>query len=164
VNLIVDKQPQLQWLDIDAARAHCARGASLWSWASTDGGRDPDVVLAAAGDVPTLETVAAAWLIRKHAPELRVRVVNIIDLMTLFPPDVHPHGIDPQAFVDLLHADRPVVFASTDTSARSTIARRPAPGRLHVRGSTSRGRRRPFRYGGPERHEPLPPVHRGPGG
>src|SRR5205814_4794098 len=84
VNLIViDKQPQLQWLDMEAARTHCGRGASVWSWASTDDGRDPDVVLAAAGDVPTLETVAAAWLIRKHAPELRVRLVNVVDLMTL---------------------------------------------------------------------------------
>src|SRR5262249_49980439 len=85
VNLIViDKQPQLQWLDMDAARTHCAVGASTWAWASNDGGQAPDVVLAAAGDVPTLETVAAAWLLRRHAPELKVRVVNVVDLMSLF--------------------------------------------------------------------------------
>ena len=100
VNLI-DKQPQLQWLDMEAARRHCARGASVWSWASNDDGREPDVVLAAAGDVATLEVVAAAWLARRHAPELKVRVVNVVDLMTLFPPEVHPHGLDEQAFVDL---------------------------------------------------------------
>src|SRR5881296_3257459 len=142
VNLIViDKQPQLQWLDIDAARTHCARGASIWSWASTDGGRDPDVVLASAGDVPTLETVAAAWLIRKHAPELRVRVVNVVDLMTLFPPDVHPHGIDQQAFVDLFTSDRPVVFAfhGYQRAIHEIVHGRPAADRFHVRGFNVEG-------------------------
>jgi xylulose-5-phosphate/fructose-6-phosphate phosphoketolase len=142
VNLIViDKQPQLQWLDIDAARTHCARGASVWSWASTDDGGDPDVVLASAGDVPTLETVAAAWLIRKHAPELRVRVVNVIDLMTLFPPDVHPHGIDQQAFVDLFTADRPVVFAfhGYQRAIHEIVHGRPAADRFHVRGFNEEG-------------------------
>src|SRR5438128_849338 len=142
VNLIViDKQPQLQWLDIDAARTHCGRGASVWSWASTDDGRDPDVVLAAAGDVPTLETVAAAWLIRKHAPELRVRLVNVVDLMTLFPPDVHPHGIDQQAFVDLFTADRPVVFAfhGYQRAIHEIVHGRPATDRFHVRGFNEQG-------------------------
>src|SRR3989454_542089 len=142
VNLIViDKQPQLQWLDIDAARAHCTRGASVWSWASNDDGREPDVVLAAAGDVPTLETVAAAWLIRKHAPELRVRVVNVIDLMTLFPPDLHPHGIDQQAFVDLFTSDRPVVFAfhGYQRAIHEIVHGRPAPDRFHVRGFNEQG-------------------------
>src|SRR5947207_3262867 len=142
VNLIViDKQPQLQWLDIEAARTHCARGASVWSWASNDDGRDPDVVLAAAGDVPTLETVAAAWLIRTHAPELRVRVVNVVDLMTLFPPDVHPHGIDPQAFIDLFTADRPVVFAfhGYQRAIHEIVHGRPATDRFHVRGFNEQG-------------------------
>src|SRR5207244_5366339 len=112
VNLIViDKQPQLQWLDMETARRHCARGASIWPWASNDGGREPDVVLAAAGDVATLEVVAAAWLVRRHAPELRVRVANVVDLMTLFPPEVHPHGLDEQSFVDVFTDDKPVVFA-----------------------------------------------------
>jgi hypothetical protein len=80
VNLIViDKQPQLQWLDMDDAAAHCARGASVWAWAGTDEGGDPDVVLAAAGDIPTMETVAAAWWLRRRIPDLRVRVVNVVD-------------------------------------------------------------------------------------
>ena len=86
VNLIViDKQPQLQWLDMDAAVKHCTAGASVWHWASNDQGGEPDVVLAAAGDTPTLEVVAAAWLLRKHAPDLKVRVVNVADLMCLYP-------------------------------------------------------------------------------
>jgi len=93
VNLIViDKQPQLQWLDLEAARAHCARGASIWPWAGSAGDGAPDVVLAAAGDVPTLEIVAAAWLLRHHAPGIRVHVVNVVDLMTLFSPRFHPTG------------------------------------------------------------------------
>src|SRR2546423_7800275 len=82
VNLIViDKQPQLQWLDMSAAIEHCTRGASAWQWASNDGGETPDVVLGCAGDIPTLETVAAAWWLRKNVPELKVRVVNVVDLM-----------------------------------------------------------------------------------
>src|SRR6266508_144789 len=112
VNLIViDKQPQLQWLDIDQAIAHCARRASVWPWASTDHGGEPNVVLAAAGDIPTLEVVAAAWWLRQHAPELRVRVVNVVDLTTLFPPEVHPHGMDEAAFVDMFTRSVDVVFA-----------------------------------------------------
>src|SRR6184192_572622 len=113
VNLIViDKQPQLQWLDIDAARAHCARGASMWSWASNDGPEgDPDVVLACCGDTPTLETMAATRFLRENAPDLRVRVVNVVDLMTLFSPDEHPHGMREEAFVELFTPDVDVVFA-----------------------------------------------------
>ncbi|HZU76889.1 MAG TPA: phosphoketolase family protein, partial [Dehalococcoidia bacterium] len=112
VNLIViDKQPELQWLDIERAREHCARGASVWEWASNDGGEDPDVVLAAAGDIPTLETLAAADWLRRNAPELRVRVVNVVDLMALFPRAVHPHGLDETAFVQLFTAEKPVIFA-----------------------------------------------------
>src|SRR5207249_1251051 len=101
VNLIViDKQPQLQWLDMETAREHCARGASVWRWASNDDGGEPDVILAAAGDIPTMEVVAAARRLRRHAPEMKVRVVNIVDLMTLFTPDAHPHGMDEQRFVE----------------------------------------------------------------
>src|SRR5579883_2825980 len=91
VNLVViDKQPQLQWLEIDEAFEHCNRGASIWPWASNDASGDPDVVLACAGDVPTQETVAAAWWLRRNAPELKVRLVNVVDLMTLLPPRLHP--------------------------------------------------------------------------
>jgi xylulose-5-phosphate/fructose-6-phosphate phosphoketolase len=102
VNLIViDKQPQLQWLDMDAAIEHCAAGASIWKWASNDEEKEPDVVLAAAGDIPTLEVVAAAWLLRQHAPSLKVRVVNIVDLMCLYPQVIHPHGLEESRFVEL---------------------------------------------------------------
>src|SRR5207237_5514 len=112
VNLIViDKQPQLQWLDMTSAIEHCARGASVWSWAGNDEGTNPDVILAAAGDIPTLETVAAAWLLRRFAPQLRVRVVNVVDLMTLFARRFHPHGLEEAAFVELFTRDAPVVFA-----------------------------------------------------
>src|ERR671938_541909 len=94
VNLIViDKQPELQWLAMDAAVEHAARGASRWDWASSGDADRPDVVLACAGDTATLETVAAAWWLRRLAPDLRVRVVNVIDIMTLFPPDPPPYGM-----------------------------------------------------------------------
>ena len=96
VNLImIDKQPQLQYLDMEAAIEHCTRGASVWQWASNDQDVEPDVVLAAAGDIPTMETLAAAqWLRRRAAGAASVRVVNVVDLMTLFPPDQHPHGMN----------------------------------------------------------------------
>ena len=111
VNLIViDKQPQLQYLDEEQARLHCSRGAGVWEWAS-QGSDDPDVVLACAGDIPTMETVAAAWLLRGHVPDLRVRVVNVVDLMRLFPANDHPHGMDALEFNDLFTPDRDVVFA-----------------------------------------------------
>src|SRR2546421_342865 len=84
------RQPELQYLSMPDAQAHCARGLGRWDWASNDlDGGEPDVVLACAGDVPTLETVAAAWLLRRHVPQLRVRVVNVVDLMALSPPDQH---------------------------------------------------------------------------
>jgi xylulose-5-phosphate/fructose-6-phosphate phosphoketolase len=142
VNLIViDKQPQLQWLDLAGAREHCARGASVWPWASNDDNGEPDVVLAAAGDVPTLETVAAAWWLRQHAPELRVRVVNVVDLMTLFPPDAHPHGMSRDRFVELFTEDKPVVFAfhGYQRAIHEIVHGRPSPARFHVRGFKERG-------------------------
>jgi xylulose-5-phosphate/fructose-6-phosphate phosphoketolase len=146
VNLIViDKQPQLQWLDIDAAKAHCAHGASIWPWASTPGAADPgadvDVVLAAAGDVPTLETVAAAWWLRRHAPALRVRVVNVVDLMALFPADVHPHGLSDAQFDELFTKDTPVIFAfhGYQRALHAVIHGRPNAGRFHVRGFNEQG-------------------------
>lgn len=112
VNLIViDKQPQLQYLDMDAAVEHCARGASRWDWASNDRGVEPDVVLASAGDIPTMETLAAAQWLEQHLPELKVRVVNVVDLMTLFPTEYHPHGMNETEFVNLFTADKPVIFA-----------------------------------------------------
>jgi xylulose-5-phosphate/fructose-6-phosphate phosphoketolase len=141
INVIVaGKQPELQWLEMDAARKHCARGASVWEWASNDAG-DPDVVLACAGDVPTLETLAAAWLLRKHLPELRVRVVNVVDLMTLSPPAYHPHGMDAEGFLELFTADKPVVFAFHGyvRMIHDLVHGRPDPERFHVRGYMEEG-------------------------
>jgi len=142
VNLIViDKQPQLQWLDLDAARAHCTAGASIWKWASSAGDGEPDVVLAAAGDVPTLETVAAAWLVRRHVPELRVRVANVVDLMSLFPPDVHPHGMPDERFVAVFTEAKPVVFAfhGYQRAIHQIVHGRPKTERFHVRGYCEEG-------------------------
>jgi xylulose-5-phosphate/fructose-6-phosphate phosphoketolase len=142
VNLIViDKQPQLQWLTMDEACRHAAEGASTWSWASNNGDDEPDVVMACAGDAPTLETVAAASLLREVAPDVRVRVVNVIDLMTLFDPSLHPHGMDEQRFVRLFTADRPVVFAfhGYQNAIHQLVHRRPHPERFHVRGFNEQG-------------------------
>ena len=142
VNLIViDKQPQPQWLDIDAAREHCARGASIWRWASNDDGAEPDVILAAAGDIPTLEVMAAAWWLRRHAPEMRVRVVNVVDLMTLFTPDAHPHGLDERAFVELFTRETDVVFAfhGYQRAIHEIVHGRPKVDRFHVRGFNEEG-------------------------
>jgi xylulose-5-phosphate/fructose-6-phosphate phosphoketolase len=142
VNLIViDKQPQLQWLDMEAARAHCGRGASVWSWASNEEGSKADVVLAAAGDVPTMEVVAAAWLARRYAPELRIRVVNVVDLMCLFPREVHPHGMDEASFVDVFTRDTPVVFAfhGYQRAIHEIVHGRPNTERFHVRGFNEEG-------------------------
>jgi xylulose-5-phosphate/fructose-6-phosphate phosphoketolase len=142
VNVIVaGKQPELQWLDIEAARRHCARGASVWEWASNDQDGKPDVVLASAGDVPTLETMAAAWLLRKHLPELKVRVVNVVDLMVLSPPAYHPHGMDAEAFRDLFTEGVPVVFAfhGYRRMIHDLVHGRPNPERFHVRGYMEEG-------------------------
>ncbi|HKQ67647.1 MAG TPA: phosphoketolase family protein [Methylomirabilota bacterium] len=142
VNLIViDKQPQLQWLPMDEAVEHCARGASVWRWASNDEGGRPDVVLAAAGDIPTLEVVAAAWWLRRHAPELKVRMVNVVDLMSLFPPDVHPHGMDVDSFEQTFTREAHVVFAfhGYQRAIHQIIHGRPNTERFHVRGFNEEG-------------------------
>jgi xylulose-5-phosphate/fructose-6-phosphate phosphoketolase len=143
VNLIViDKQPQLQWLDMDAAVEHCARGASVWEWAgNVPEGEEPDVVLACAGDTPTLETVAAAHWLRRHAPELKVRVVNVVDLMALFPREHHPHGMDETRFVELFTADKPVVFAfhGYQRAIHEVVHGHVDADRFHVRGFSEQG-------------------------
>jgi xylulose-5-phosphate/fructose-6-phosphate phosphoketolase len=142
VNLIViDKQPQLQWLSMDAACEHAERGASAWAWASNADDIEPDVVLACAGDTPTLETVAAAWHLRRLAPEIRVRVVNVLDLMTLYSPSIHPHGMPDARFVELFTSDRPVVFAfhGYQFAVHQLMHRRPHPERFHVRGFNEQG-------------------------
>ncbi len=142
VNLIVaSKQMITQWLDMDAAREHCAQGASVWQWAGNDGG-DPDVILAAAGDVPTEETLAAADLLRREVPELRVRVVNVVDLFTLMPYRDHPHGLDDETFVSLFTEDRPVIFAfhGYPRLIHELVHHRPNTTRFHVRGYMEEGR------------------------
>ena len=112
INVIVaGKHPEAQWLDVDAAVAHCTEGLGIWPWASTDAGIEPDVVMACAGDVPTLETLAAVDFLRTHVPEMRVRVVNVVDLMTLLPDIVHPHGLSDLEFDSIFTADKPIVFA-----------------------------------------------------
>ena len=111
INLIVaGKQPEWQWLDIESAVAHCVAGASIWKWASNEG-YEPDVIMACAGDVPTLETLAAVTLLREYVPEMRIRVVNVVDLMTLQPATEHPHGLEDRDFDALFACDKPVIFA-----------------------------------------------------
>ena len=112
VNIIVaGKQPELQWLDMDAAIKHCTAGIGVWKWASNDDGGEPDAVLACAGDVPTLEILAAVSLLRKHVPALKLRVVNVVDLMTLQAAGEHPHSLTDNAFDALFTTDKPVIFA-----------------------------------------------------
>jgi len=112
VNVIVaGKQPQLNWLSMDEALLHCTRGVSIWDWASNDHGEEPDVVMACAGDVPTLEALAAVDLMREHLPDLKVRVVNVVDLMRLELVSEHPHGMPDAEFDSIFTVDRPVVFA-----------------------------------------------------
>jgi xylulose-5-phosphate/fructose-6-phosphate phosphoketolase len=141
VNLIViDKQLELQYLDLDAARAHCAAGASVWPWAGNDEGQAPDVVLACAGDIPTLEALAAAWLLRRYVPHLRVRFVNVVDLMVLAPPDAHPHGLGESAFAELFSDAHVVVaFHGYARALHQVLHGRPDPGRFHVRGFIEQG-------------------------
>ncbi|MBN1854661.1 MAG: phosphoketolase family protein, partial [Pirellulales bacterium] len=112
VNVIVaSKQPELQWLEMDAAIKHCTAGLGIWEWASNDEGGDPDVVMACCGDVPTLETLAAVEILRQHFPELKIRVINVVDLMTLQPQSEHPHGLSDKDFDVLFTKDKPIIFA-----------------------------------------------------
>ncbi|HEV2305389.1 MAG TPA: phosphoketolase family protein [Candidatus Acidoferrales bacterium] len=112
VNVIVaGKQPDLQWLDIDSAIDHCTNGIGIWQWASNDNGSEPDVVMASAGDVPTLETLAAVDLLRRHFPDIKIRVVNVVDLMTIQPMSEHPHGLSDREFDSIFTTDKPVIFA-----------------------------------------------------
>ena len=144
VNLIViDKQPQHQYFTMDQAIEHCRRGASILHRVSTasEGDDEPDVVLGAAGDIPMLETVAAAWWLRRLVPELRVRVVNVVDLMRLFPSEYHPHGMTTEEFVDLFTADKPVVFAfhGYQRAVHEIVHGHPNTDRIHVRGFCEQG-------------------------
>jgi xylulose-5-phosphate/fructose-6-phosphate phosphoketolase len=161
VNLIIaGKQPELQWLNMEEAVDHCAKGASAWKWAGKEGGQGndagerkdtgkgneaeggtPDVILGCAGDVPTLETVAAAWLLRQHIPDLRVRLVNVVDLMSLSPQAYHPHGMSAEYFESLFTATAPVIFAFHGyvRIIHDLVHGRPDPARFHVRGFMEEG-------------------------
>jgi xylulose-5-phosphate/fructose-6-phosphate phosphoketolase len=142
VNVIVaGKQPALNYLTMDQAVAHCSRGIGIWDWASNDDGGEPDVVMACAGDTPTLETVAAVDLLRRHPPEVKVRVVNVVDLMKLQPPSEHPHGMPDAEFDALFTIDRPVVFAyhGYPWLIHRLTYRRTNHDNLHVRGYKEEG-------------------------
>ncbi|WP_067822150.1 phosphoketolase family protein [Nocardia inohanensis] len=141
VNVVVaGKQPALQYLSGEQARRHCERGLGVWDWASTDQQRPAEVVLACAGDVPTQETLAAAALLRKLVPDLAVRVVNVVDLARLFPPDRHPHGISDEDYREIF-TDAPVVFAfhGYPWLIHRIAYRRPGHDRMHVHGFTDNG-------------------------
>ncbi len=142
INVIVaGKQPQEQWLDMDAAIKHCTAGIGIWDWASSDQGSEPDIVMACAGDVPTLETLAAVTLLRRHLPQLRIRVANVVDLMVLQPKEEHPDGLDDREFETIFPADKPVVFAyhGYPWLIHRLTYRRPGQHRLHARGYKEEG-------------------------
>ncbi len=142
VNVIVaGKQPALQYLTMDEAVLHCTRGIGIWSWASTDGDAEPDVVLACCGDIPTLETLAAAAILRERLPEVRVRVVNVVDLMRLQPESEHPHGLSEREFDSLFTTGRPIVFAyhGYPWLIHQLTYRRTNHHNLHVRGYKEEG-------------------------
>ena len=142
VNVIVaGKQPALQWLDMERAVQHCTVGIGIWEWASNDAGTEPDVVMACAGDVPTLETLAAVDLLRQHLPTIKIRVVNVVDLMTLQPSTEHPHGLSDRDFDSIFTTDKPIVFAyhGYPWLIHRLTYRRPNHANLHVRGYKEEG-------------------------
>lgn len=142
VNVIVaGKQPAPQWLDMDSAIKHCSQGIGIWEWASNDRGQEPDVVMACAGDTPTIETLAAVDLLRRHIPELKVRVVNVVDLMTLQPREEHPHGLSDRDFDTLFTTDKPIIFAyhGYPWLIHRLTYRRTNHRNLHVRGYKEEG-------------------------
>ena len=142
INVIVaGKQPALQYLDMEAAVTHCTAGIGVWEWASTNAGAEPDVVMACAGDIPTLETLAAAHLLRRYFPALKVRVVNVVDLMKLQPEREHPHGLSDQEFDALFTVDKPIIFAyhGYPWLIHRLTYRRTNHANLHVRGYKEEG-------------------------
>ncbi len=142
VNVIVaGKQPALNYLSMEDAVLHCTRGIGTWGWASNDEGGEPDVVMACCGDIPTMETLAAVDLIRRHLPELKVRMVNVVDLMRLEPDTEHPHGMPDYEFDALFTADRPVVFAyhGYPSMIHRLTYRRTNHQNIHVRGYKEEG-------------------------
>jgi len=142
INVVVaGKQPAPQWLTMDEAIRHCTAGIGIWEWASNDKGGEPDVVMSCCGDVPTLEILAAAQLLRQHLPSLRVRVVNVVDLLCLQPPGEHPHALTDDAYDELFTRDRPNVFAfhGYPWLIHRLTYRRNGHANLHVRGYKEEG-------------------------
>ena len=142
VNVVVaGKHPAPQWLTMDAAVKHCAEGIGIWPWASNDQDLAPDVVMACCGDVPTLETLAAVSIMREHLPDLRIRVVNVVDLMKLQPQTEHPHGLSDVDFDDLFTKDKPVIFAfhAYPWLIHRLTYRRTNHDNIHVRGYKEEG-------------------------
>lgn len=142
INVIVaGKQPSLQYLDMDSAIAHCTKGIGIWDWASNDEGSEPDLVMACAGDVPTLETLAAVSILRQNFPDLKIRVVNVVDLMTLQPEQEHPHGLSDKDFDSLFTIDKPIIFAfhGYPWLIHRLTYRRTNHHNLHVRGYKEEG-------------------------
>ena len=142
VNVVIaGKHPAPQWLTMDAAVKHCSEGIGIWGWASNDQGTEPDVVMACCGDVPTLETLAAVSIMREHLPELRIRVVNIVDIMKLQPQSEHPHGLSDVEFDMLFTRDKPVIFAfhAYPSLVHKLTYRRTNHGNIHVRGYKEEG-------------------------
>jgi len=142
VNVVVaGKQPALQYLSMDEAIVHCTKGVGIWDWASNDGDEGPDVVMACAGDVPTMETLAAVSLLREHLPSLRIRVVNVVDLMRLEPESEHPHGLSDADFDAIFTVDRPVIFAyhGYPWLIHRLTYRRTNHDNIHVRGYVEEG-------------------------
>jgi xylulose-5-phosphate/fructose-6-phosphate phosphoketolase len=139
--IVAGKQPSPQWLDMDAAIRHCSTGLGIWEWASNDRGVVPDVVMACCGDVPTIETLAAVEILRTQVPDLRIRVVNVVDLMTLQPAEEHPHGLKDREFDALFTADRPIIFAyhGYPWLIHRLTYRRANHRNLHVRGYKEEG-------------------------
>jgi xylulose-5-phosphate/fructose-6-phosphate phosphoketolase len=142
VNVVIaGKHPAPQWLSMPVAERHCAAGIGIWQWASNDAGEQPDVVMACCGDVPTLETLAAVSILREHLPALKVRVVNVVDLMKLQSPSAHPHGLDDADFDAIFTTHAPVIFAFHGYPAliHRLAYRRANHGNLHVHGYCEEG-------------------------
>lgn len=139
--IIAGKHPALQYLTMDEAVYHCTKGIGIWKWASNDEGKEPDLIMACAGDVPTLETLAAIQLLRKHLPELKIRCINVVDLMVLQPQSEHPHGLSDQEFDELFTVDKPIIFAfhGYPWLIHRLTYRRHNHDNLHVRGYKEEG-------------------------
>jgi len=139
--VVAGKQPTPQWLSMGEAVQHCAAGLGVWKWASNDEGGEPDVVLACCGDVPTLETLAAVDLMRRHLPDVKVRVVNVVNLMKLQSPSEHPHGLQDEAFDAMFTTDRQIIFAfhGYPSLIHKLTYRRTNHRNLHVRGFKEEG-------------------------